>query len=110
MVTLFPCRRAYKRYFDLPKYKLSRIKEHFLSIYGLEGRAPFQPFYDLLSLFVSIIGQMITRNSSSGEEVGHMAIARLDPVIMASSFLQMTQMERVYSCTQKRLQDRPIRS
>ena len=54
---------------------------YLISIYGLEVRATFQPFYDLLSLVVNIFRQMITRNSTPGEEVGYMAFAGHNLVI-----------------------------
>ena len=58
--------------------------------------ATLRPFYDLLSLFVNIIGQVITRNSTSGEEVGYMALAGHNSVTMISLVLQMTQSVQAY--------------
>jgi hypothetical protein len=50
--------------------------------------------YDLLSLVISIIGQVITRNSTSDEEAGYMTFVHHDLVITVSLVLQMIQKKR----------------
>ncbi len=73
---------------------LGLVKIHSLPINGLKVCTIFQHFYDFLGPSINMFGQVITRNSASGEEVGYMAFARHNPAITVSLVLQMIQREQ----------------